>query len=144
MAVTYPGKKLDVLATELAPEVVNNRRGFFGRNMPRGKIFHESFIAGAAERHKITAKRDVLRSERHTHAGGFERRTAGMIKRRIVAQDAHVAHVAAGRETGGDHVRDAVYAVLRKPIHVGRARRFQWRPAAEYVERIIRHAISLK
>src|SRR5438093_11691851 len=110
MAVTYPGKKLDVLATELAPEVANNRRCFFGRNMPRGKIFHESFIAGAAERHKITAKRDVLRSERHAHASGFERRAAGMIERRIVAHDAHVADIAPRRKTGGDHVRDAVHA----------------------------------
>ena len=144
MAVTYSGKKLDAVTTELASEVTDNRRGFFGRNMAGGEILHESFIAGAAERHKITAKRDVLRPERHPHASGFERRAAGMIERWVVAHDAHVADVAARRKTGGDHMRDAVDAVLRKPIHVGRARRFQWRLAAEYVERIIRHAVALK
>src|SRR5882724_4112414 len=101
MAVTYSGKKLDAVTTELASEVANNRGGFFGRNMPRGKIFHESFIAGAAERHKITAKRDVLRPEGYPHTSGFERRAAGMIDRWVVAHDAHVADIAARRKTGG-------------------------------------------
>src|SRR4030095_9800403 len=45
MAVTDSGKKLDAVTTELAAEVTDHRRGFFGRNMLGGKIFHESFIA---------------------------------------------------------------------------------------------------
>ena len=67
-----------------------------------------------------------------------------MIDRWIVAHDAHVADIAAGRKTFGYDVRHAKYAALRQPIHVGRAGGFQWRFAAENIERIIGHAVALK
>ena len=144
MAITHAGKKLDAVTAELASRVADNFRGFFSGDVAGSEILHGGFVAVPAQGHQIAAKSDIVGSQRHTHAGGFERRTAGVIHRRVVTHDAHVADVAAGRKTFWDDVSQAENTVLRQPIHVGRARRFEWRPAAEAVDRIIRHAVALE
>jgi hypothetical protein len=67
-----------------------------------------------------------------------------MIDRWIVAHDAHIPDVAAGRKALGNHVGDAEYAMDGKPIHVGCPCGFQRRFASENVKRIVRHAVALK
>src|SRR5206468_12527785 len=120
-------------AAELAVEIADDLSGFLCRNVTRREVFHRRFTARASERHQITAKGDVVRSKRNTHARSFQWRAAGMIHGRIVAHDAHVTDVAAGWKTLRDHMCDAEHTASREPVHVRRARCFKRSFAAENV-----------
>ena len=48
-------------------------RGFFSGDMAGSEILHDGVAAIAAQGHQIAAKSDIFGSQRHSHAGGFER-----------------------------------------------------------------------
>src|SRR5215470_1075383 len=75
--------------------------------MPGGEILHKRIVSLSSQSHQITAKSNILGSKKDSHACRFERRATGMIDRRIIAHDAHVADVAPGRESIGYHVQQA-------------------------------------
>ena len=112
--------------------------------MAGSKIFHDRLRAAARDGDQIATKGDIFGSQRHTHAGGFQGRAAGVIDRRVVTHDAHVADIAAWGKTFRNDMGDAVDAMLRQPVHVGRACRFQGRLVAQRFDRIVGHAVALK
>ena len=144
MPVAHPRKKLDAVAAENPAKIADNLGRLLGGNVSAGKIFHHGIGAAAANRDQIAAKGNIGRPECHAHARRLERRAAGVIHGRVITHNAHVANVAAGRKPFGNHMGDAVNTVLRKPIHIRRARRLERRLAAEHVEGIVGHAITLQ
>src|ERR1051325_1562740 len=128
----------------LFPYTTLFRSRFLARDVARGEVFHELARSASSDRDQIAAERDVLGREVDADARRLQRRAAGVIERRIVSQDAHVADVAAGREAVRDRVREAEDAARREPVHVRRGRDFERRPAAVFFQRPVRHAVALQ
>src|SRR5690349_24696303 len=130
MAVTDAGQKFDAIGCQFPPEIAHDGSGFFCRDMTAGEILHVSFSARAAEGHEIAAKRDIVDPERNTHTGGFQRRAAGMINRRVVTHNAHVANVTAGWKSFGMAFADPLVALRGKQTLLSLAAAFRCRLSA--------------
>src|SRR5687767_10173231 len=112
--------------------------------MTGSKVLHHGITAAAAKGDQVTSESDIFRSKRHTHAGGFQRRAASMIPRRIVAHDTHVADVTARGKAFRNYVGQAKHSARREPIHIRCPGGFERSLATKHFERIVRHAIALK
>src|SRR5207237_10353014 len=116
-------KGLAAVAAELLADIANDLARLLSGDVARGKILHKALVAASAEGYQVATKSDVLGTQGHPDAGRFQRRSAGMIDRRIVAHDAHIPDIAAGRKAVRNYVGDTEYAMESKPRHVGGTRR---------------------
>ena len=101
-------------------------------------------IGFTAQGHQIAPKRNIFRSQVHTHTGRFNGRASGVVLTRVIAEQAHGSDVAARGIALGNRLGEAIYAVGRNIVHMRRPRVLKRRFPAEFIDRPVRHAIALE
>ena len=139
IAIADAGIKLQPLAADAVPAPWPSRsRGFLGRNMPGGEIAHRLVF----DRHQIAANGPIVRAKLNSLRRGFQRRTAGEMLHRVVAEQAQARDIGTGRQRRRHVVRSADDASCDDCIHRRRAGRLQRRFAAERLLRLIGSAVG--
>ena len=76
------------------------------------------------------------------HRGGLDRRAAGVVHGRVVAEDREVADVAARGKAVGNHRREAHLARRREGRRARHVRGFERRAVVELGERLVGTAVG--
>ena len=103
-------------------------RGRFGGRMTAGEVDHGPV---GSDRDQVAPVRDLIGCEPQAERRGLDGGTTGVVHRRVVAEDAHVADVAAGRHPWRDHRRASDLAASRQRVERRHRRDLERRPATE-------------
>ncbi len=98
-----------------------------------GEAFHPAIL----NRHQITANSPIFRAKLNPLSCRFKWRTAGVIHQRVIAEETHRAHIAAGGQSGGNRQRPAHQTFAGDGIHMGNLGGFQRRPPLQGGLRLI-------
>ena len=80
---------------ELGVERRDHLGGGLGRRVAAGEVDHRAVVADGDE---VAAVGDLVGREAQAQRGGLDRRPPGVVAGRVVAEDRHVADVAARRQ----------------------------------------------
>jgi hypothetical protein len=138
VAVLDAGVELD-LAAELALKRVDHLGRGLGRRMPTGEVEHRAVVA---DRDEVAPVRDLIGRELEPERRGFDRRAPRVEPRRVVAEDRHVADVAARRQPGRDHRGPPDQAPRGQLREGGHGRDLERCAPAEAVERLVGTAVG--
>ena len=94
------------------------------------------------QRDQVAAVGHVRRVQLDADARRLQRRAAGVIDARVVAEHGEVRRVAAGAHALGHGAHHAERAVLRHAVHAGWRARLQRRFPAQLRHRHVRHAVA--
>ena len=115
-------------ATERGVEGFDHGGGLLGGRMAAGEVDHRPVVA---DRRQVAAVGDRSGGNRRPSAARFDRRAAGVELGRVVAEDRHVADVAARWHPGRDHGGPADLAAQRvRPAWASTPPRGRVRPSA--------------
>ena len=101
VAVLHAGVELDLAtgpAAELGVEGLDHLGGLLGGRMAAGEVDHRAVVADGGE---VAAVGDLVGRQPEAERGRLDRRPAGVVLGGVVAEDRHVADVAARRQPGG-------------------------------------------
>ena len=103
------------------------RRRFFGRDMPGGEILHHA----GGDRDEVTAHGPVIGPQLDPLGGCLERRPAGEEAERVVAEEAHAGHLGARGKAVGDVVGEPDVPARGECVEGRRARGLERRQPPE-------------
>ena len=101
-------------------------------------------VGCTAQSHQIAPKRNIVRPQVHAHTGGFNGRASGVVLTRVIAEQTHGSDIAARGIALGNRLGEAKEAVGGNMIHMRRPRVLKRRFPAEFINRPVRHTITLE
>jgi hypothetical protein len=107
--------------------------GFFRRDVPGREIAHRLIF----DRDQVAANGPIVLAQRNALRRGFQRRPAGEMFQRVVAEQTEIGHVGAGGQRRGHVVRTADDALRRHGVHLRHVRRFERGASAERTLRLV-------
>ena len=125
--------------TERVVERGDDRVALLAGEMTGGEVDHR---AGVVDGDEVAAVRDLVGLEFDAHRGGLDRRAAGVVLGRVVAEDREVADVAARREPRGITAARPTSPAAARRRQARHVRRFERRAIVELGERLVGTAVG--
>ena len=138
VAVADARVELEPAASHLFLQRAQQRGGVFAGNVAGGEVAHHLLLDG----HQVAPHGPVGRPEFDPLRRRFERRAAGVVLVRVVAQEAEVGHVGARRQIVGHVHGSADDALGRHGVHGRHVSRLQRRAPRQGVLRFVGTAVG--
>ena len=141
VAITDTGMQGAAVTVQLAFKNGNKAVRFFGRYVSGAVIIHGGRSV-LRKTDQVAAEGDISGSQRNPHADGFDRRAAGVVLFRVIAQNAHIGNIAARFKTFGNRADHAKCAAGCKMIHAGGAADTERGFVAVFLKGAVGHAVA--
>jgi len=100
VAVLHAGMKHDVVAAQLRLQRGDHFRGGFRRRMTAGEVHHRAVMTDG---HEVAPIRHLVGPQLQSEGRRFDRRTTGVVRRGVIADDRHVADIRPWRQARRYH-----------------------------------------
>ena len=144
VAVAHSGIECEAVGAEFASEIFDEFARFGRGDLACGIVLHRLFgeVLLVRKRDQVHPDRNVVLFHVYAYRKGFQRRTPGVTRGRVVAQRAEIRHVAARIVTVGDGLDQPHSARLCEHIHARFVCNFQRSASAEGGDGIVTHTVA--